>query len=533
MILCVIIVIFLSFVIVKTEENRTFPDGFLFGVATSAFQIEGAWHDDGKGENIWDRWIHEDPTRIENNDSADIACNSYHNFKADVAAAAYLKAKHYKFSISWSRVLPTGQNTSINLKGLMYYQDLVDEIKSHNITPVATIYHHDLPQPLQELGGWINPEIEQFFVEYARVVFQALPGIEYWITFDDPRAVCRLGYGVGTQAPGISMDGVGEYLCAYTVIKSHASVYRMYKEEFSKLNAKISIAVDFDWSEPASDSQEDKDAAERRTSFEFGLFAHPIYKGNWPQVVIDRVGRRSQHENLTASRLPELTPEEVDRLNGTADFMAINSYYTIIVTNILEPPYGDPGYMKDMKANKSLNPDWDVASNGNPIVPWGLRKVLNWLKYNYGDPSIFITGNGVSDERNSLEDTDRITYFTEYLGAVLDAIYLDGVKVFGYTAWSLLDNFEWTNGYSQRFGLYHVNFTDPNKSRKAKSSAGFFRAIAETNNVPEGATTATPTTSLPGTTEGSAHKVVMHPLKVSMTCLVLFYIRLSQLNISI
>ncbi|KAJ8936639.1 hypothetical protein NQ314_012255, partial [Rhamnusium bicolor] len=351
--------VFLFASTVIAENNGLFPSDFLFGVGISAYQTEGAWDVDGRGESIWDRWIHDNASHIANNDTANAACDFYRWYQSDInRAALFLNAAHFQFSISWSRVLPNGYD--INVKGILYYKSLIAEIVNNGMIPVATLYHYDLPQPLQDIGGWTNPEMVNYFVKYARTAFQNFDKVGYWLTFHDPRSVCRLGYGEGVHAPGLSLDGIGEYICSY-----------------------------------------------------FGLYADPIYKGNWPQLVIDRVAYRSNKENFTKSRLPKFNQEEIDYINGTFDFMAINIFRTNLVADITEPEYGDPGYMKDMKAELSVDPHWNISTDGNAITPWSARKSLIWLKDTYNNPEIFITGNGVSDEDDASvwRDNERIAYY--------------------------------------------------------------------------------------------------------------------------
>ncbi|KAJ8973205.1 hypothetical protein NQ317_018954 [Molorchus minor] len=434
--------------LVASVDNRKFPKGFLFGVATAAYQTEGAWNEDGKGENIWDYVIHNNPTYIRNNDTADIACDSYHKYKEDVKLAADLGIQHYRFSISWSRILPRGSADLINTKGIQFYQNLVKEILAYDMIPVGTLYHWDLPQPLQEIGGWTNPEMVRYFTDYARIVFENIDGVRYWATFNEAKMVCRHGYGSGYYAPALTLDGTADYMCSYVLLKSHAAAYHMYKKDFAHLSGKISIVLDGQWCEPATSRTEDIEAAERRLHFEFGIYANPIFLGNWPKVVIDRVKFRSERENFTKSRLPEFTQEEIDTINGTFDYLGYNNYLT------------------------------------NYIVPWGIRKYLQWIKKTYGDVDIFIVENGVSETGTTLEDDIRIQFYADYLNAILDAIE-DGVKIVAYTAWSLIDNFEWTDGYSNRFGLYHVDFNHPNRTRTPKKSVDFYRRIATTLEIPD------------------------------------------------
>ncbi|KAJ8924095.1 hypothetical protein NQ315_006877 [Exocentrus adspersus] len=394
--------------IVNAKNNRTFPEDFMFGTGTSAYQTEGAWNIDGKSENIWDHWVHSDPTHIKNNDTADVATHYYESYLSSLVELHGLRIKHFRFSIPWTRILPTGFANEINLKAIMHYQKFLEFLWLYEIIPVVTLYYHDLPQSLQDIGGWTNPEVVKYFTDYARICFQYFTGIDYWITFNDPAAICRKGYGDGTFAPGIKSDGVG----------------------------KVSIAIDVKYSEAAS--EEHLDAV--------GLYTNPIYKGNWPDTVIERVAFRSKSENLTKSRLPEFTKEEIDYINGTSDFMSVNLYHTHLVEDVEEAEFWDPSYMKDMKAKVYLNSSWTIAENGQAIVPLSARKALIWMYYVYNPSEILITENGVPDSE-LYSDNTRIEYYRDYLNAVLDAILIDRVKIIGYTAWSFIDGFEWTEGY--------------------------------------------------------------------------------------
>ncbi|KAJ8936643.1 hypothetical protein NQ314_012259, partial [Rhamnusium bicolor] len=516
--------LFSDFSTAQSANNRTFPEHFFFGVSTSAYQTEGAWNEDGKGENIWDFWVHNDPSHVKNGDTGDIASDSYHHFQDDIELASIdLGANLYEFSISWSRILPTGFDNEVNIKAILHYQTLIDRIITLGMTPIATLYFNDLPQPLQDIGGWTNPDMVKYFTQYARVAFKYFDRVKYWITFNEPRSTCRLGYGKGIYAPGVAIDGYADYLCAYVLIKSHAAVYHLYRDEFPDLEAKLSIAIDLEWSEPASEAEADAKAAERRNSFEFGLYANPIYLGNWPQIVIDRVGSRSANENITKSRLPTFTPEEINNIRGTSDFLATNLRYTSLVKDIPEPAFDDPGYIKDVGVEISLDPDWELSSSGNPIVPWGARKSLNWLKTTYNDPEILITGNGVADDGSTIQDYVRINFYRDYLLSILDAIYEDNVKVFGYSAYSLLDGFEWKEGYSQHYGFYQVNLTDVNKRRIRKRSVQYYYDLIKSHTIPDEITTTSTTTSTttttttePSTTPGAANRILFYPLIISV-----------------
>ncbi|CAH0561316.1 unnamed protein product [Brassicogethes aeneus] len=464
-------------------SNKSFPAKFKFGTATASYQIEGAWNEDGKGENIWDRLTHTNATAVKNSDNGDVACDSYHKYKEDVRLLKHLGVKVYRFSISWSRILPTGFTNKVNQPGIQYYKNLIKELLDNGIEPMATLYHWDLPQPLQDIGGWPNELLADHFANYARVCFKAFgDSVKTWLTFNEAKQTCQQGYGSATMAPLIKSPGVADYLCTYTVLKAHAKAWHIYDDEFrGKQRGRVSTVVDSDWYEPASNSTSDMEAAETRRQFTFGLYANAIFLGNWPQVVIDRVDYRSENEGYAKSRLPKFTKQEIDYIRGTHDFMGFNTYTTSLVCKIEEPTFNETDYEFDMGSNAFQDPTWEATnSTWLKIVPWGARKFLNWIKNTYNNPEIIITENGVSDA-GLLKDDARIHYYTEYLSAILEAIHTDKVHVSGYMAWSLLDNYEWLAGYTEKFGLYHVDFSSPNRTRTAKKSVDFYKKIVATH----------------------------------------------------
>ncbi|KAJ8973206.1 hypothetical protein NQ317_018955 [Molorchus minor] len=468
-------------------NTRAFPDDFIFGAASSAYQVEGGWNADGKGESIWDYLSHKNKTFIWTGENADVACDTYNKWKQDILLLKDLGVNHYRFSISWPRVLPTGYAdwlliNDINEPGIVYYRNLIKALKENNIEPVVTLQHFDLPQYLQDLGGWPNPNLVDYFADYARLAFREFgEDVKYWTTFNEPRQVCQYGYGSWVLAPAISTSGVGDYLCTRTVLLAHAKAYHIYDEEFrTQQNGVISMVIDATWEEPVSNRTEDVEAAERQLQFTFGLYGNPIYNGNWPRVVIDRVGFRSEHENFTKSRLPKFTHEEIEYIKGTYDYVGLNSYTTELVGDASEEEFGQPSYTKDVRIETSTDPSWNTTAYSWAIVPWGLRKLLKWVKDTYNNPKILVTENGCSDN-GTLDDDMRIDYHRGYLSAVLDAIHEDEVDVFGYTAWSFLDSFEWIMGYSQPFGLYHVDFTDDDRPRTPKKSVGFYKKVIATH----------------------------------------------------
>ncbi|XP_050305731.1 myrosinase 1-like isoform X2 [Anthonomus grandis grandis] len=453
----------------STLNNHHFPKNFKLGAATAAYQIEGGWNEDGKGVHMWDWYTHTFPEKIKFNYTADVACDSYHKWEEDVKLLKNLGVSHYRMSISWSRILPNGTANNINLKGVEYYLNIFKALKEANIEPMVTLYHWDLPIYFHEMGGWYNPLLAKYFGEYARVCYKYFGEyVKTWITINEPQSTCLGGYAEGTKAPGYIHMGEGLYQCAYVHLLAHASAYHIYDKEFREAQqGRISIVIDSGWAEPASDSDSDVSAAQVERDFVLGIYANPIYNGDWPQAVIDNVAQRSYLEGFPKSRLPQLTQEEIDFINGTSDFFCLNTYSTNYITsgNKVNESIGDPSYYLDKGTSSFVDPSWPSDVQWVHLVPWGFRKLLKYVYEHFNHPEIFVTENGWADLTGQLNDTNRITYISEYLSALLDAHYEDGVNVTGYTVWSLLDNFEWTNGYTQKLGLVQVDFQSENRTR--------------------------------------------------------------------
>ncbi|KAJ8982455.1 hypothetical protein NQ317_010195 [Molorchus minor] len=483
MIKYIVSVLFLVASSLADINSRYFPSNFKIGVANAAPQIEGAWNEDGKGETVWDHFAHTYPEKIVDGTGPDVASDSYHKYKEDVAMVKAMGLDYYRLSIAWSRILPTGYTDQVNQPGVDYYTNLFAELKANNIEPMVTLYHWDLPQPLEEeLGGWLNEQTADLFAEFARLCYQLYgDDVKMWITINEPKQVCQSGYGTGILAPGIVSDGIGDYVCARNVILAHAKAYHIYDDEFrATQGGRVAMVIDTLWFEPGSDSEADKEAAERILQFSFGLYGNPIYIGDWPQVVIDRVAMRSTQEGYAQSRLPAFSAEEIDYIKGTYDYLALNHYTTHMVNATEETAIGTPGYGADISVREWQQPDWPPgAASWFSVVPWGLRNLLVWLKNTYGDIEIVITENGLSDTSGIMEDDHRIYYFQNYLSNCLDAIYEDGVNLSTYIAWSILDDWEWTGGFTSFLGMYSVNFTDPERTRTPRKSATFFTDIVK------------------------------------------------------
>ncbi|XP_067010248.2 myrosinase 1 [Anabrus simplex] len=470
-----------------SNSTNRFPEGFLFGAASAAYQVEGAWDEDGKGESIWDRMLHDHPDYVKDRQNGDVADDSYHKYKEDVRVLKELGVDFYRFSISWPRVLPTGEANNVNPTAIQYYNNLIYELLDNGIQPMVTMYHWDLPQWLQDLGGWTNPIIADYFEDYARVLYENFGDrVKWWFTLNEPLS-CINGYASsGEDAPSIDKPGVGDYLAAHHMLIAHARAYHLYNDHYrSTQHGKVSIVLNNEWDEPKTNSTDDVAAAERARQFNLGLFAHPIFssEGDYPAVVRERVDRNSQAEGRTRSRLPVFSEEMVEYIKGTYDFFALNHYSTQLIAS--GEAGRKPSRYRDAGTLSSVDPSWpSSASSWLKVVPWGFRKMINWVYREYNGVPILITESGFSDH-GTLNDTGRINYYTSYLSELLKAVHEDGCNVIGYAAWSIIDNFEWNSGYTERFGLYLVNFSDPTRPRTAKASAQVLRNIIRTRQLPD------------------------------------------------
>jgi len=466
----------------------TFPEGFKWAAATASYQIEGGWDADGKGEGIWDRFTHQDPSPIVDGSTGDVACDSYHNWKEDVQLLHKMNVTAYRFSISWPRVLPDGEN--VNQAGIDYYNNLIDELVKYNIQPMVTLYHWDLPQHLQEIGGWDTPDIIEYYAKYSKVCFKNFGDrVKLWITLNEPWCSTVLGHGTGDMAPGAKDPGFLVYRVAHNLIQSHAAAWHVYDQGYRKeQQGKIGVTLNCDFKYPKDpESEADKAAVERAIQFFLGWFAHPIYHadGDYPPVMREYVDRKSKEQGLDESRLPTFTDEQREWVKGTSDFFGLNHYTTQIVESV--ETGGDPNYFNDKDAVETQDPEWEASgSSWLKMVPWGIRGILNWIQNEYGGKhDIYVTENGWSDNDGNLDDERRAYFYTHYINNALKAIDLDGVNLKGYTAWSLMDNMEWARGYTEKFGMHAVDMEDPARKRTAKLSAATFSQIIKENGFPE------------------------------------------------
>uniref|UniRef100_A0A4W6GBL4 Lactase n=1 Tax=Lates calcarifer TaxID=8187 RepID=A0A4W6GBL4_LATCA len=447
-----------------------------WATSSESFKVEGGWSEGGKGETIWDRFGHQDLAF--ENQTADLACDSFHKVDYDVYLLRGLHVNTYQFSISWARIFPSGHRGSQSEKGALYYDKLINALIESGIQPVATLYHWDLPQALQNYGGWTNTSIVEAFKDYADFCFSRFGDrVKTWNTFSSPWVVSHAGYGTGEHAPGIKDYVVASYQVTHNMLKSHAEAWHVYNDKYRmKQGGKVGIALNSDWAEPMNASRpEDIAAADRYLQFMLGWFAHPIFvDGDYPATLKTQIEeKRRVCPSSEPARLPVFTPEERKRIHGTADFLGLNHYTSRLVSNSNGGCTPGPQGVGDFQTH--VDPSWSsTASDWIYSAPWGLRRLLNYISTEYLNVSkvpIHITGNGMPTEYsgNTLSDTSRIEYMRSYINEC--AIVLQ----------SLMDGFEGKQGYSERFGLHYVDFSDADRPRTPKQSAYFYSQVIKQN----------------------------------------------------
>ncbi|XP_033069784.1 cytosolic beta-glucosidase [Trachypithecus francoisi] len=463
-----------------------FPVGFGWAAATAAYQIEGGWDADGKGPCVWDTFTHQGGERVFKNQTGDVACGSYTLWEEDLKCIKQLGLTHYRFSLSWSRLLPDGTTGFINQKGIDYYNKIIDDLLKNGVTPIVTLYHFDLPQALEDQGGWLSESIIESFDKYAQFCFSTFGDrVKQWITINEANVLSVMAYDLGMFPPGIPHCGTGGYQAAHNLIKAHARSWHSYDSLFRKEEkGMVSLSLFAVWLEPTDpNSVSDQEAAKRAIKFHLDFFAKPIFiDGDYPEVVKSQIASMSQKQGYSSSRLPEFTEEEKKMIKGTADFFAVQ-YYTTRLIKYRENKKGELGILQDAEIEFFPDPSWKNV-DWIYVVPWGVRKLLMYIKDTYNNPVIYITENGFpQSDPVPLDDTQRWEHFRQTFQELFKAIQLDKVNLQVYCVWSLLDNFEWNQGYSSRFGLFHVDFEDPARPRVPYTSAKEYAKIVRNNGL--------------------------------------------------
>ncbi|GAA0286441.1 beta-glucosidase [Gracilibacillus halotolerans] len=417
-----------------------FPKDMKWGVATASYQIEGATKEGGRGLSIWDTFS-KTPGKVVNGDNGDVACDSYHRYEEDVELMKELGVDTYRFSVAWPRIFPNGVG-KVNQEGLDYYHRLVDALIENDIEPMCTLYHWDLPQALQDKGGWANRETIDAFVSYSELMYKEFSGkIKKWITLNEPWCISFLSNYVGIHAPG-NQDLQLATQISHHLLVAHGKSVLKFRE--LGIDGEIGFAPNTTWLEPYSTRQEDIDACNREIGWYIEWFMDPVYKGTYPEFMVEWFKKKGVEL--------EIQDGDMETIQQPIDFLGIN-YYT--------------GHIARYKENEGLL-DWELVEMnydrtdiGWPIYPDGFYNVLTRIKDNYGDVPIYITENGScyndEPENGVVQDDGRISYFEQHLTALHRAME-SGVNIKGYIIWSLLDNFEWAEGYTMRFGIVHVNY---------------------------------------------------------------------------
>lgn len=451
-------------------EKITFPKDFLWGVATASYQIEGAWQADGKGESIWDRFAHT-PGKILDGSNGDVACDHYHRWADDIALMKSLNIQSYRFSIAWPRILPEGRD-QVNQAGLDYYSRLVDGLLAAGIVPFVTLYHWDLPQALQDEGGWPHRPTAAAFVEYADVVTAHLGDrVKHWITHNEPWCIGFLSHQIGEHAPGWQ-DWPAALRASHHVLLSHGWAVPVIRR--NSPDAEVGITLNFTVAEPASPSAADFHATRRFDGYFNRWFLDPVYGRHYPADMVA--------DYIAAGHLP----------NGL-DFVEEGDLATIAVqTDFLGVNYYTRAILRDEQASENrleVNdpaPKAEQTEMGWEIYPYGLYKLLNRLHFEYEVPKLYVTENGCSysdgpNAEGEIPDERRVRYLRDHFAAAHRAIQ-NGVPLAGYFVWSLMDNFEWAKGYTQRFGIVWVDYAT--QQRIPKQSALWYKTVIAEKAVP-------------------------------------------------
>jgi beta-glucosidase len=435
-----------------------FPSDFLWGAATASYQIEGAIAEDGRGPSVWDTFS-TTPGRVENGDTGDIACDFYHRYPEDVQLMKQLDLDAFRFSIAWPRVLPQGRG-AVNAKGLDFYDRLVDELLANGITPFPTLFHWDLPQALEDEGGWTVRSTIDAFCEYVEAVVGRIGDrVEHWATHNEPWVHAWLGYGSGTWGPEMHAPGrtsrADGAAAAHHLLVAHGRAIEIMRAAMP--DAKLGIVLNLTPAYPASDSDGDVHAAKISDGHANRWFLDAVFKGAYPEDIVEYLG----------ADMPAIHEGDMESMSAPLDWLGVNHYFRVVCTD------GPDGIVMDQNSQyTAMGFPWEVNADA-------FYELLMRVQREYDPPCMYITENGAAfyDYRQhdgSVKDPERVAFLEGYIDAVGRAVE-DGAAIAGYFVWSLLDNFEWARGYSRRFGIVFVDY--PSLERVPKSSAHWYSEL--------------------------------------------------------
>lgn len=435
-----------------------FPSDFVWGAATAAYQVEGAANEDGRGASIWDTFTHT-PGKVKNGDTGDVACDHYHRWRDDIALMKSLHLGAYRFSVGWSRVLPTGRS-AVNQAGLDWYSRLVDGLLEAGITPYLTIYHWDLPQTLQDEGGWLRRGIIDDFAAYADLLSRTLGDrVKHWITLNEPWVISWVGHFMGVHAPGLKASTPTDaLLVSHHLNLAHAEAVSVVRHNIS--DAQVGITLNLTPADPATNKAADMEATTRFDGWFNRWYLDPIFRGHYPADMAD----------MFSAFMPEIRPGDLQRARVPLDFLGVNYYIRAVVQADSANPIGF----------SQVKPDGEYTAMDWEVYPNGLFQLLLRVHRDYAPRAIYITENGSAwddsvTETGEIHDERRTAYLKSHLEACSHAIH-EGVPLKGYFAWSLMDNFEWAEGYSKRFGMVHIDYAT--QRRLVKDSGRAYAEIA-------------------------------------------------------
>jgi beta-glucosidase len=450
-----------------------FPDGFLWGTATASYQVEGAVEEGGRGPSIWDTFSHT-PGKVLHGDTGDIACDQYHRLEEDLDLMAELGIQAYRFSVAWPRIQPEGSGPA-NRPGLDYYRRLVDGLRERSIEPMLTLYHWDLPQTLEDAGGWTNRDTSDRFAEYTGIVYEALSdSVGFWITLNEPWVVAWMGHGYGLHAPGKTDAGAALATTHHLLLGHGLAMERMRS---ARDGNRLGVTLNLHPTHPSRDREADAKAARRVDGQANRLYLDPLFRGEYPEDVLS-------HYQGRGADLSFVREGDLGKISVPLDFLGVNYYFR---NTVRDAPEGGPPNVPfaDLDARPIVPHAAEKTAMGWPVEPEGLTEILVRIKEEYADVPIYVTENGRAvhdyvDPEGGVDDEERVGYLDAHFRAAHEAIER-GVDLRGYMVWSFLDNFEWAEGYSKRFGIVFVDYGT--QRRVPKSSARWYSEVIRRNGL--------------------------------------------------